>query len=57
MVLSASTLDLNWYEWELQCQKMYLILITNANKPIKVSVITIIDIDFELLKKVNYITY
>lgn len=50
--MAAAILDLDWYKWDLTNQKMYLILITNVTKLMKVSLIVIIDVDHELLKKV-----
>uniref|UniRef100_A0AAR5QAN9 Odorant receptor n=1 Tax=Dendroctonus ponderosae TaxID=77166 RepID=A0AAR5QAN9_DENPD len=53
MHLSEAIYDLDWYNWDVKCQKLYLMLITHTTKGIQVTIFMLFGINKELLKKVS----
>ncbi|XP_066246794.1 uncharacterized protein [Euwallacea similis] len=57
MTLVDSIYNLKWYQWNTQCNKMYIILLTNASRGLKISIFLIINISNDLFKEICRITY
>ncbi|XP_048519473.1 uncharacterized protein LOC109544464 isoform X3 [Dendroctonus ponderosae] len=57
MHLSEAIYDLDWYNWDVKCQKLYLMLITHTTKGIQVTIFMLFGINKELLKKIAKLLY
>lgn len=47
--------NLEWYNWQQDCKKMYHILMIHVSLPVEICFLSTIVVDRELAKKVKYL--